>query len=116
MSAWVNCQYLSLINNQKYPNHYHIVRYEDIISNKVVTLSNILHKIGIGTSDTLSYPSWNGEKLNEVYPWGTVRIPTEEVNLSTALELNKNEVIEIYIRSKMYIDYFNYNDIYNKIK
>jgi hypothetical protein len=116
MTGWVTCQYFSLIFAEKYPDNYHVVRYEDIIKDKVGTLSKVLKKIGIGSSETLEYPSWNGEKLKEVYPWGTVRIPTEEVNLETAKELSKDEIKEIYERTKTYIDIFDHNDFYKKIK
>jgi hypothetical protein len=116
MTAWVNCQYLSLIYSEKFPNNYHIVRFEDIVDDKVNTLSRVLEKIGIGPSKTLAYPSWNGKKLKEVYPWGTVRIPTEEVNLKTGMELEKWEMKEIYQRTKDYIEKFNFIDIYQKLK
>ena len=116
MTGWVTCQYFSLIFAEKYPNHYHIVRFEDIVKDKVGTLSAILKKAGIGSSKTLEYPSWNGEQLKEVYPWGTVRIPTEEANLKTAKELSAAEIKEIYARTKTYIDIFKLNNFYKKIK
>lgn len=116
MTGWVTCQYFSLIYAEKYPDHYHIVRFEDIVKDKVGTLSKVLKKVGISSSKTLEYPSWNGEKLKEVYPWGTVRIPTEEMNLKTAKELNEKEIKEIYERTKTYIDIFKLNDFYKKLK
>ena len=115
MTGWVNCQYFSLLYAQKFPNNYHVMRYEDIIHDKVGTLSSVLKKAGIGSSKTLAYPSWNGEILKEVYPWGTVRIPTEEVNLQTAKELSKGEINEIYERTKNYIDLLDFNSIAKKI-
>ena len=30
-------------------------------------------------------PSWNGQKMEQVYPWGTVRTPTPEANTSAAI-------------------------------
>lgn len=116
MTGWVTCQYFSLIFAEKYPDHYHVVRFEDIVKDKVGVLSKILKKVGVGSSKTLEYPSWNGEKLKEVYPWGTVRIPTEEANLKTAKELSKSEIKEIYERTRTYIEIFNLNDFYKKIK
>jgi hypothetical protein len=116
MTGWITCQYFSLIFAEKYPDHYHIVRFEDIVKDKVGVLSKVLKKVGVGSSKTLEYPSWNGGKLKEVYPWGTVRIPTEEANLKTAKELNKAEIKEIYERTKTYIDIFKHNDFYKKIK
>ena len=92
------------------------LRDDDIIHDKVGTLSKVLKKVGVGRNKSLSYPSWNGEELEEVYPWGTVRIPTEEVNIKTAKELSKSEILEIYDRTQEYIKTFKYDDIYNKIK
>ncbi len=116
MTGWATSQYFALLNAKKYPDHFHIVRYEDIIHDKVGTLSKVLKKVGVGRNKSLSYPSWNGEELEEVYPWGTVRIPTEEVNIKTAKELSKSEILEIYDRTQEYIKTFKYDDIYNKIK
>ena len=116
MTGWVTCQYFSLIYAEKYPDHYHIVKFDDLIKDKVGTLSAVLKKVGIGTSKTLETPSWHGEELKEVYPWGTVRIPTEEANLKTAKELNKDEINEIFERTKTYLDIFKFNNIYKKIK
>jgi len=115
MTGWVMCQYYSLIYAEKFPDHYHIVKYDDMILDKVGVLTKVLGKMGIGGSDTLAYPSWNGEELTEVYPWGTVRIPTEEINLATAQELNAAEIKEIYDRTKMYIDHFGFQDFYKKL-
>jgi hypothetical protein len=116
MTGWVTCQYFSLIFAEKYPDHYHIVRFEDIVKDKVGVLSSVLKKVGIGSSKTLEYPSWHGEELKEVYPWGTVRIPTPEANLKTAKELSAAEIKEIYLRTKDYIDIFKLNDFYKKLK
>ncbi|HTA60976.1 MAG TPA: sulfotransferase [Bacteroidia bacterium] len=116
MMGWVTCQYFSLILAEKYPDHYHIIKFEDLVKDKVGTLSKALKKVGISSSKTLDYPSWHGEELKEVYPWGTVRIPTEEANLKTAKELSKEEIKEIYLRTKNYIDIFKLNDFYKKLK
>lgn len=116
MTGWVMCQYYSLIFAEKYPDHYHIVKFDDLLKDKVGTLSKVLAKVGVGTSETLAVPSWHGEELKEVYPWGTVRTPTEEANLATGLELSKAEIQEIYERTKTYIDIFGFREFYDKIK
>ena len=115
MTGWMLCQYYAKIYSEKYPKNFLVVRYEDIIKDKIGTLSAVLKKAGIGTSKTLAYPSWNGEKLTEVFPWGTVRIPTEEVNIKTAKELSKSEIAEIYQRTKSYIEDLDFGSVYKKI-
>ena len=87
-----------------------------MVKDKVGVLSSVLKKVGIGSSKTLEYPSWHGEKLKEVFPWGTVRTPTEEANLKTAKELSAAEIKEIYQRTKTYIDALKLNAFYKKIK
>ena len=109
------CQYYMSIYQRKYPENCFIIRYEDIISDSKKALSGILSAAGINYSETMKYPSWNGEKLKEVYPWGTIRIPTEEVNIKTAKELSKEEIEEIHMRTKPYLEQFKYMDIYQKI-
>lgn len=116
MTAWMLCQQHALYFSKKYPENFFVLRYEDIIENPGQVLGNVLKKMGIGKSKTLEYPSWNKERLKEVYPWGTVRIPTREVNLKTAGELGKAEIREIYERTESLVNTFNYNSIYSQLK
>ena len=116
INAWVINQYYAQYLSTKFPDHFFHVRYEDIIVNPKEVLGNVLAKMGLEKSDSLSQPSWNGEPLKEVYPWGTVRIPTPEVNIETAQLLSKEEIHEIYLRTKMYVKEFGYEEIYEKIK
>jgi hypothetical protein len=44
-------------------------------------------------------PSWNGVVLNEVYPWGTIRVPTPEVNVATMNQLSDSEKSRIFALS-----------------
>jgi hypothetical protein len=116
MMGWVTCQYYMNIFRQKFPKNCFMVRYEDVLADRKGALSDLFKNVGIKYSDTMKYPSWNAEKLTQVYPWGTIRTPTEEVNINTAKELSKAEIDEIYMRTKQYIDLFDYKDIYKKIK
>lgn len=89
--TWNLCQHMALTFEERYPNHFHIVRFEDLIANPRVTMSRLLKQLGLGWSDACLYPSWNGQKLEEVYPWGTIRIPTPEVNMATMNQLSDDE-------------------------
>jgi hypothetical protein len=55
-------------------------------------------------------PSWNGTVLAEVYPWGTIRNATPEVNRRTALELSLDDRAEIRARTAQYLEVFDYKD------
>ena len=116
MMGWVTCQYYMNIFRQKFPKNCFMVRYEDILADRKAALEGIFKSAGLKYNKTLEYPSWNAEQLTEVYPWGTIRTPTEAVNIQTAQELNKAEIDEIYMRTKQYIDLFDYNGIYKKVK
>jgi hypothetical protein len=95
MNAWMICQTHALKFKAAYPDRMHIVRFEDYIADRAGVLGTLLTSMGLEKSDTVTTPTWNGEPLKEVYPWGTIRIPTEEVNLQTARELSAAEIAEV---------------------
>jgi len=64
--------------------------------------------LGIEKAGSLATPSWNGEPLKEVYPWGTIRKATPEANKATALELSPAERDQIRARTWQYLDVFDY--------
>lgn len=115
MLGWNTCQYYAKLFEAKYPDRFLVVRIEDVMESPVETLTKLLGKIGFKGSDSLGKISWGGKELNEVYPWGTIRIPTPETNLATAKELSKDEVEEIYIRTRRWIEEFGYQDIYKQL-
>jgi hypothetical protein len=65
------------------------------VANPKAAMTRLCVRLGIGYSDTCLYPSFNGKKLEQVYPWGTIRVPTPEVNVATANELTDAEKAEI---------------------
>ena len=72
-----------------------IVRFEDLIEDTEKTMQNVAEFLSIDFHKNLLFPSWNSKKMEEVYPWGTVRTPSKEVNLETMNELSdfqKNEI------------------------
>lgn len=113
MTGWCFNQMSAMTFSQKYPDRVFMLRFEDIVADPVKTLSGVLRKMGIGTSETLSWPSWNGNRMEQVYPWGTVRTPTPEANFNTACELSDAEVAEIRQRTQTLLGplgYENYMD------
>lgn len=99
LMGWLICQDQALLYQAQAPQRVHVLRYEDIIARPEETLGAFLRKIGLEPSPTLRTPSWNGKPLESVYPWGTIRIPTPEVNLATARELSREERDEIRQRA-----------------
>jgi hypothetical protein len=108
ITGWCLNQQAALCFSEMYPERVHIVRFEDIIVNPVEVLSGYLGKLGVGTSESLARPSWNGRVLEQVYPWGTVRTPTPQANQATAEELSAAEMEEIRVRTKPLLNILGY--------
>jgi hypothetical protein len=108
MLCWTLNQYFATLFAAQYPDRFHIVRTEDLMADPVTTLSKVLAKLGLGSSETLGTPSWNGTALPEVYPWGTIRTATTDANRATAAELSAEECAAVAERAAQYIDVFDY--------
>jgi hypothetical protein len=53
-------------------------------------------------------PSWNGEPLAELAPWGTIRQATPEANRAAAASLSPAEVNAIRVRAGGYVESLDY--------
>jgi hypothetical protein len=108
ITGWCLNQQAALTFSALYPGRVHVLRFEDIVADPVGVLGAFLAKLGVSPSDTLARPTWNGTVLKEVYPWGTVRIPTPEANRATAEELTAAEKEEIRLRAEPLLGIFSY--------
>ncbi|MHB1536962.1 MAG: sulfotransferase [Solirubrobacteraceae bacterium] len=108
MLGWTLNQHYALMLQRRFPDRFHIVRAEDVMSDSATTLGALCAKLGLEYSDTLVEPSWNGSPLEEVYPWGTIREPTLEANHATAQELSATEQQEVAARAWQYLELFGY--------
>jgi hypothetical protein len=108
MLGWTLSQYSALLFQKKFPGRVHVVRAEDVMADAKGTLGRVMGELGLKTDASLSRPTWNGRDLKEVYPWGTIRVPTPEHNLATARELDAQEIEEIRQRAWQYLDVFGY--------
>jgi hypothetical protein len=86
-----------------------LLRFEDIVADPVGVLGRFFAGLGINSSPTLGRPSWNGAPLAEVYPWGTVRIPTPQANRATD-ELSVAVKDEIRVPAGVLPDRLGYTD------
>jgi len=111
ITGWCINQHAALTYSEKHPERVHVVRFEDIVVNPVQALSNVLAKVGVGSSPTLSTPTWNGQVLKQVYPWGTIRTPTTDANLATANELTAAEKDEILKRTRPLLGILGYESL-----
>jgi hypothetical protein len=110
LTAWCLNQYYATTFAAKYPGRVSVVRFEDIVADPVGVLSGVLAKVGVGRSETLARPTWNGRAMEQVYPWGTVRTPTPEANRATAEELSEAERAEVAVRTRPFLGMFGYED------
>jgi hypothetical protein len=108
MLGWTLNQYYALLFKKKFQERVHIVRVEDVMSDPFKTLGAVCDKLGLSPSYSLKTPSWNGDPLEEVYPWGTIRKVTPEANRAAAEELSIQERKEITDRTWQYLEIFDY--------
>ncbi len=107
--CWNINQYFALLCQKKYPRRMHILRLEDILQNPYKELGTLCEKLGLKKSNSLEIPSWNGQELEEIYPWGTIRKATPKANKETARELSKEEQQEIRERTWQYLKEYRYD-------
>jgi hypothetical protein len=93
--TWNVCQHMALTFLDRYPKNFHVLRFEDLVADPKTAMTKLCGQLGISYSDNCLYPSWNGNKLTEVYPWGTIRIPTPAANIATMNELTGEEIEKI---------------------
>ena len=107
MLGWTVNQYFALTLAQRHPGRVHIVRAEDVMTDASEALSSVCDSLRIGR-ESLKEPMWNGEPLEQVHPWGTIRTPTPEANLATAHELDERERSEVARHAWRYLEELGY--------
>ena len=112
MLAWSIVQQLAIFYAKRFSDRVHVVRAEDVMADPAGALTPLCKSIGCEPSDTLSTISWNGAPLAQVYPWGTIRIPTPAMNRATAEELSVAEREEIRSRSWNLLGELGYGDFF----
>lgn len=110
MLRWNLHQHFALTSRALDPERVHIVRIEDVMDDPAGALGELLASLGLETSAALARPSWNGEPLPEVYPWGTLRAVTPEANRATAAELTGEESAQIGALGWQYLEEFSYTE------
>jgi hypothetical protein len=106
--GWTVNQYYALLLRERCPDRFHLLRFEDLVEDRMRSLGAICEKLGVEPAESLATPSFNGRALEEVYPWGTIRRATSEVNRETALELGMEEREEVRRRGRPYLEILGY--------
>lgn len=111
MLGWTLNQHFALLTRELFPDRMHVLRTEDVMADPAGVLGDLCERLGLERDDAaLARPSWNGRPLEQVYPWGTIRIPTPEANRATAAELTADEQAAIARHAWQYLDVFGYGD------
>jgi hypothetical protein len=108
MLGWTLNQHYALQVRRRFPDRFHLIRIEDVMADPKGTLSPVVEGFGLEAEDSLTYPSWNSRKLEQVYPWGTIRLATTEQNLATANELSDEEKQEVAARTTPFAEILGY--------
>lgn len=106
--AWTTNQRYALIYKQRHPDRFHLIRTEDTLNDPMSTLGPVCDAMGLERAETLRTPTWNGEALEEVYPWGTIRHAKPEANVATANELSDEEKARVADLAGLYLDALDY--------
>jgi hypothetical protein len=110
MLRWCLNQHFALLCRQLFPGRLHIVRFEDVTTSPRAAFSGVCNALGIAYDPMFDTPSWNGDKLEEVYPWGTIRRATAEANRATAAELSPDEQNAVRLHGGLFLKPFGYDD------
>jgi hypothetical protein len=94
---WNIIQMTALTYKQKYPNNFDTVYFENLCGDPEGTMKDVSNFLEIPYDNALTYPSFNGKKLDSIYPWGTIKQATVEENNKTADELSEYQKKKIMI-------------------
>lgn len=102
--TWNLCQHAALVAEQRYAGRFHILRFEDLVTDPEAALGGILERMGFGWSEACSAPTFNGQPLHDIQPWGTIRSATLAAHESTKAELSASEQEQLKMLTRIMHD------------
>jgi hypothetical protein len=108
VEAWVALQAVVLAAREAVGDRITIVRFEDICDDPRAALTPFCERMRIDPAALDPLPSWNGRRLEKVFPWGTIVEATPAANRATAAELSEAERAEVTRRARVLLDAFGY--------
>jgi hypothetical protein len=106
--GWTLNQYYALLAKERFPDRFHLIRFEDLVEDPGGVLGAVCERLGVSSAASLAEPSWNGQSMTSVYPWGTIRSATADANRATAAELSSEETEEVRRRAGPYLELLEY--------
>jgi hypothetical protein len=102
--TWNLCQHTALVAEQRYAGRFHILRFEDLVADAEASLGTILGRMGFEWSDACQVPTFNGQRLEDIQPWGTIRSPTLKAHEATKAELSRAEQDQLRALTQLMFD------------
>jgi hypothetical protein len=97
-----------LLAKERFPDRFHLIRFEDLVEDPGGVLGAVCERLGVSSAASLAEPSWNGQSMTSVYPWGTIHSATADANRATAAELSSEETEEVRRRAGPYLELLEY--------
>ena len=95
-----------------FPENVRIFRYEDLVGDKQSFMKGLSDFIGVEFSESMLYPSWNGEEIKDsIAPWGTVLKSTPEYNEAVIEDLSVEEKLHIKQATTALANHFDYDNV-----
>jgi hypothetical protein len=108
--GWTVNQYHALLYRERFAERVHVLRLEDILGDRESALAALCRALDVELAASLELPSFNGNALEQVYPWGTIRSATLDANRATADELSPEEQAQVRQYAASYLDALGYTD------
>ncbi len=110
--TWNIYHHVALMHHHGNPDHFHVLRYEDLVADPRQALGGLCEKVGIEFSETMMYPSFNSADISDqVYPWGTLVKATTEANIDTLNELSDEEFEQVRGLTTEMVEIFDYGHL-----
>jgi hypothetical protein len=109
--TWAMMQHHALIFSRIYAERFHILRFEDLVASPGKAMRRLADRLNIAWDDALLNPSWNGMRMQSVYPWGTIRTPTTEANIATMNELTPEQKALLGSITQVMLPHFGYESL-----
>lgn len=93
--TWATVQHRALVYKARYPERIAMVRYEQLITDKRAAMEQLAKDLGLEFADTMLSASWNGQVLDNVYPWGTIDFPDEDEQARRLADVPEERAAEI---------------------
>lgn len=106
--VWNIAQLQALTLEEKYWGNFKIIFFENLCKNLKQEMEDLCIFLNIPFSDNILYSSFNGEKLDTIYPWGTIKHVTTEENVKTAQELSEEQIQQIEIECRVMLEMLEY--------